>query len=117
MKLYLIGFFSLLISHFAFNQSLIINEVSQGPSGSKEYVELLVIPTSTTQNCETCMDLRGWIIDDNNGYFSNGPDPGEGIASGAVRFSSSNPFWSCIPIGTIIVIYNSGDKIFIRAYN
>ena len=84
MKLYLVGVFSFLISYFAFNQSLIINEVSQGPSGSKEYVEFLVIPTSTTQNCETCMDLRGWIIDDNNGYFSIGNPNGTngvGIAS------------------------------------
>jgi len=108
MKLYLVGVFSFLISYFAFNQSLIINEVSQGPSGSKEYVELLVIPTSTTQNCETCMDLRGWIIDDNNGYFSNGVTNGTGIAAGAVRFSN-NPMWSCVPFGTLIVIYNSAD--------
>lgn len=109
MKLYLVGVFSFLISYFAFNQSLIINEVSQGPSGSKEYVELLVIPTSTTQNCETCMDLRGWIIDDNSGYFSNGNTSQTGVASGAVRFSSNNALWSCVPFGTLIVIYNPAD--------
>jgi hypothetical protein len=103
MKLYLIGIISLLISHFAYNQTLIINEVSQGPSGSKEYVEFLVIPTSTTQNCQTCMDLRGWIIDDNNGYFSNGNTSGTGVAAGAVRFSN-DAIWSCIPFGTLIVI-------------
>lgn len=108
MKLYLVGVFSFLISYFAFNQSLIINEVSQGPSGSKEYVELLVIPTSTTQNCETCMDLRGWIIDDNSGYFSNGNTSQTGVAAGAVRFSN-NALWSCVPFGTLIVIYNSAD--------
>jgi gliding motility-associated-like protein len=108
MKLYLVGVFCFLISYFAFNQSLIINEVSQGPSGSKEYVELLVIPSSTNQNCETCMDLRGWIIDDNNGYFSNGVTTGTGVAAGAIRFST-NTFWSCIPLGTLIVIYNQGD--------
>ncbi len=111
MKLYLVGVFSFLISYFAFNQSLIINEVSQGPSGSKEFVEFLVIPTSTTQNCETCMDLRGWIIDDNNGYFSIGNPNGTngvGIASGACRFSN-DAFWSCIPFGTLIVIYNVVD--------
>lgn len=108
MKLYLFGIFSLLISHFAYNQTLIINEVSQGPSGSKEYVELLVIPTSTTQNCETCMDLRGWIIDDNSGYFSNGNTSGTGVAAGAVRFSN-DAIWSCVPFGTLIVIYNQSD--------
>ena len=108
MKLYLVGVFSFLISFFAFNQSLIINEVSQGPSGSKEYVEFLVIPSSTSQNCVTCMDLRGWIIDDNNGYFSNGVLTSTGVAAGAVRFSN-NIFWSCIPFGTLIVIYNQAD--------
>jgi len=97
-----------LISQFASGQNLIINEVSQGPTGSKEYVELLTIPTNTTQNCVTCMDLRGWIIDDNNGYFSNGVLNGTGVAGGAVRFSN-NTFWSCIPFGTIIVIYNQAD--------
>jgi gliding motility-associated-like protein len=108
MKLYLVGVFSFLISFFAFNQSLIINEVSQGPSGSKEYVEFLVIPTSTTQNCTTCADLRGWVIDDNSGYFSNGNTSQTGVAAGAVRFSN-NALWSCVPFGTLIVIYNHAD--------
>jgi len=108
MKLYLVGVFSFLISYFSFNQSLIINEVSQGPSGSKEYVEFLVIPTSTTQNCTTCADLRGWIIDDNSGYFSNGNTSQTGVAAGAVRFSN-NALWSCVPFGTLIVIYNHAD--------
>ena len=50
---------------------LVINEVSQGPQGSKEYVELLV---TGTFNCDSsnCVDLRGWYIDDNNGSFSTG---------------------------------------------
>lgn len=106
MKIYLFGIFSFLISYFAYNQTLIINEISQGPSGSKEYVEFLVIPT--TQNCETCMDLRGWIIDDNNGYFSNSGTSGTGVAPGAVRFSN-DAIWSCVPFGTLIVIYNHAD--------
>ena len=92
-----------------FGQSLILNEVSQGPSGSKEYVELLVIPGTTSYNCSNyCLDLRGWILDDNNGYFSGGPTSGVGIANGAVRFKN-DPFWQCIPIGTLIVVYNDLD--------
>ncbi len=91
------------------SQSLIINEVSQGPSGSKEYVEFLVVPGSGPYQCSNyCMDLRGWIIDDNNGYFSGGGGSGIGIAAGAVRFSNSS-FWQCIPIGTIILVYNNQD--------
>jgi gliding motility-associated-like protein len=93
---------------FCLSQTLIINEVSQGPSGSKEYIELLVVPTAN-QNCNlTCLDMRGWIIDDNNGFFSNGTTTGTGVASGSVRFTT-NSIWSCVPIGTLIVIYNNGD--------
>ncbi len=93
------------------SQSLRINEVSQGPSGSKEYVELVVIGNSLT-NCSSqpqCLDLRGWILDDNNGYFSNGDLTGTGLANGAIRFAN-NPLWQCINAGTIIVIYNDLDQ-------
>lgn len=91
-------------------QSLRINEVSQGASGSKEYVELLVTGPLLT-NCSDvpqCLDLRGWILDDNNGYFSNGDLTGTGLAAGAIRFSNM-PFWSCVNPGTIILIYNDSD--------
>ena len=107
-------FIFILISFFStssFSQSLIINEVSQGPSASKEYVELLVVPGTSPYQCTNyCIDLRGWIIDDNNGYFSGGGGAGLGIAAGAFRFSN-NVLWSCVPVGTIIVIYNDLDFI------
>lgn len=93
------------------SQSLRINEVSQGPSGSKEYVELVVIGNTLT-DCASqpqCLDLRGWILDDNNGYFSNGDLTGTGLANGAIRFANS-PFWQCINAGTIILIYNDLDQ-------
>ncbi|MFY7945233.1 MAG: hypothetical protein ACOVNZ_11650, partial [Crocinitomicaceae bacterium] len=65
------------LSNSLFSQSLIINEVSQGPTGSKEYVEFLVVPGSGPYQCSNyCIDLRGWIIDDNNGYFSGGGGSG-----------------------------------------
>ncbi|MBL4706775.1 MAG: hypothetical protein JKY54_19755, partial [Flavobacteriales bacterium] len=87
------------------SQTLIVNEVSQGPSGAKEYVEFLV---AGTPGCGTnCMDLRGWIIDDNNGTYASGT--GTGIATGAIRFDPANTFWECIPYGTLIVIYNESD--------
>ncbi len=97
------------LSNSFFSQNLIINEVSQGPSGSKEYVEFLVIPGSGPYQCNNyCLDLRNWIIDDNNGYFSGGPTSGVGIANGAVRFKD-DPFWQCIPVGTLILVYNDLD--------
>ncbi|OJW82636.1 MAG: hypothetical protein BGO69_05990 [Bacteroidetes bacterium 46-16] len=81
-----------------------INEVSQGASGSKEYVELVVVGTRTCS--DSCADLRGWIIDDNNGWLGAGS--GQGIATGCSRFAS-DANWSCVPYGSIILIYNDGD--------
>jgi gliding motility-associated-like protein len=89
-----------------FSQQLIINEISQG-SGAKEYVELVVVGTSTCQTPVPCMDLRGVVLDDNDGYFSTSSS-GSGVAAGAIRFANTT-FWSCIPQGTIIVIYNEND--------
>jgi len=84
---------------------IVINEISQGPNGSKEYVEFLVLGTP----CATsCLDLRFWIFDDNNGFLNGTPTSGVGIAAGAARFAD-NPFWSCIPSGTLITIYNDLD--------
>lgn len=102
-------FSTLFIKGLLLSQSLIINEVSQGATGAQEYVELLVLPGNTVYTCNNyCIDIRGWIIDDNNGYFSGGVTSGTGVAAGAVRFPNS-AFWSCIPVGTLIVIYNSQD--------
>ena len=85
-----------------YSQTLVINEFSNGPSGVQEYLELIAIDTSSVSNaCNQCVDIRGWIIDDNNGYHGS-----SGIASGCNRFSN-NVFWSCIPLGTMITVYNS----------
>lgn len=98
-------FLSLFFSSTFFSQQLIINEVSQG-TGSSEYVEFVVIGSVTCTVPVPCIDLRKVIIDDNNGYFA--PGAGTGIAAGAVRFAD-NIFWSCIPQGTYIVIYNESS--------
>lgn len=87
-------------------QQLYINEVSQGTSGAKEYVEFVVVGNATCQTPVPTIDLRGVVIDDNNGLFATGS--GTGIASGAVRFAN-NVFWSAIPQGTLIVVYNNSD--------
>lgn len=85
-------------------QSVIINEVSNGPAGNQEYMELVVVPT-TTDPCAPapCLDLRNWLIDDNNGYHGS-----VGTAPGVARFRD-HPLWSCVPVGTIILLYNGGD--------
>jgi hypothetical protein len=86
---------------------MIINEVSNGPSGNQEYVEFVVVDTAISYDCSTseppCIDIRGWIFDDNNNYHGS-----SGTATGCLRFSF-DPLWSCVPLGTIIVIYNDAD--------
>lgn len=87
----------------AFSQELIINEVSQGPGNQQEYVEFVVSGDFT---CEAtpCMDLRNVIFDDNNGPTNNGS-----VSNGAMRFANVD-FWSCIPQGTLILVYNATSK-------
>lgn len=103
----LLVFSSILFSSEGFTQTLIINEVSQGEFGNQEYVELIVIDNSVVYDCQNtqppCIDIRGWIFDDNSGYHGT-----SGIATGAIRFSFDN-LWSCVPLGTIILIYNGAD--------
>ena len=86
-------------------QTIIINEFSNGPAGSQEYIEFVVVDTVASYNClggpPPCVDIRGWIIDDNSGYHGTG-----GIAAGCNRFSY-NSIWQCVPLGTIILVYNN----------
>lgn len=110
MKLSIILRFFLLfnlISGVAFSQTLIINEVSNGPSGLTEYVEFVVVDETAVYDCSgsapPCIDIRGWIYDDNTGYHGS-----SGVASGAARFSN-HPLWSCVPLGTVILLYNGLD--------
>lgn len=98
----IIAFF-ILFRFSSISQQLFINEVSQGPSGTFEYVEFIVAGNATCQSPPPCLDMRGIIIDDNNGDFASGS--GQGIATGAMRFANTS-FWECIPQGTIIVVYN-----------
>lgn len=87
------------------NAQLVINELSQGASGAKEYVEFLVIGTPSCDS--STVDLRGWVFDDNNGWHASGA--GRGIAAGHKRFSS-NIQWASIRMGALIVIYNETDR-------
>jgi gliding motility-associated-like protein len=106
MKTLLSIFFSI-ITCSLYSQTLIMNEVSQGVSGSMEYVEFVVADTTVNYNCgltvPPSIDIRGWIFDDNSGYHGTG-----GIAAGAVRFSF-DPLWAAVPMGTIILIYNDAS--------
>jgi len=95
-------------SRFFNAQTLIINEFSNGPSGAQEYIEFIVVDDNVFYDCGNttppCVDIRGWIIDDNSGYHGAG-----GVAGGCNRFSY-NSLWQCIPIGTIITVYNDAER-------
>lgn len=84
---------------------LVINELSQGPTGTKEYVEFLVTGTVSCGSPNT-VDLRGWIIDDNNSWHASGS--GTGIATGHAKFDSI-PQWANVKIGSLILVYNDAD--------
>lgn len=103
---YFIGFIFTIFIHLSLHaQQLIVNEFSQGNSGTREYIELVVAGTKTCT--DSCMDLRNWIIDDHNGWY--GASSGQGIATGCMRFANIAN-WSCVPYGSIILLYNDGDK-------
>ena len=94
---------SLVSSTHLFSQSLVLNEVSNG-TGTAEYVEIVVTGPVHCDSPPDSIDIRHWIIDDNNGYFN-----GTGIAPGVCRFSNDN-LWKNIPTGTLIVIYRGTNK-------
>jgi hypothetical protein len=87
-------------------EGLIINEWSNGPVGNEEYYEFVV-----AGECGTTVDIRGYILDDNNGTFTNPADysgTASGIAPGHFRFSN-NAQWASIPVGSLIVVYNADE--------
>jgi len=97
----------LFLPTFYFCQTLIINEFSNGPVGAQEYIEFIVVDDNAFYDCGNttppCVDIRGWIIDDNSGYHGTG-----GVAAGCNRFSY-NALWQCVPLGTIITVYNNAE--------
>ena len=107
-KLYLLLLLFFVTTFYApiFAQSLMLNEISQGPSGNKEYIEMVVTWNPSCLPAIPCIDLRGYYLDDNNGTFATGA--GVGIATGCIRLTN-DPLWSCVPAGTIIVIHNDLD--------
>ena len=85
---------------------LIVNELSNGPSLEKEYIELIVIGPACTN-----VDIRNIKVDDNNGTIFNGFSTtlvNGGVSTGHMRFANL-AVWSAVPTGSIILIYNNAD--------
>lgn len=95
-----------MLSAFAANaQGLLLNEVSNGATGTnQEFVEMIVMGDPLAPLAP--VDLRGWILDDNNGSFL----PANGVAPGHFRISTSCTALSTITPGSIIVVYNAADR-------
>jgi subtilisin-like proprotein convertase family protein len=70
----------------AFSRPALINEISQGASGTKEWVEILVTRDA---------DLRGWQLSDRLNLYTTFADV---------------PLWSQVRAGTLIVIHNGADR-------
>jgi Secretion system C-terminal sorting domain len=103
-KIYLLYILLLtILTQNSYSQGLIINEVNQGPAGAQEYVELLVV--GNTAQPTGNISLAGWVIDDNNGEFEGFTTTG--VAPGHIRIAAGN--LTNVPIGSIIIIYNSAD--------
>jgi hypothetical protein len=91
MQRFLIVLLAMLWTHDSIqSQSVIINEMSQGSDGGKEWVELLIVDEG--------VDLRGWELGDFD----------DGIWHSIAEFTTNSEL-STIASGTVIVIYNSGD--------
>ncbi len=76
--------------------SVIVNEFGQGRAGNGEWIELLVIGAGPG----TAVDLRGWVLQDRQGDSRGGV---------FITFAD-HPAWAAVPAGTLIVLYNYGDK-------
>lgn len=101
----LMATFFCLCATYTADAQLVLNEMSQGQSGAKEYIELVVIGNRSCT--DSTADIRNWVIDDNNGWL--GAATGQGIAQGCMRFANTAT-WQHVPYGSIILVYNDGDK-------
>lgn len=107
----LLAALAMLSSTAAHASGLIVNEVSQGTSGAKEFYEFVVVGNAS--NPSTPLDLNGWIFDDNNGDWGGG-GTGIGTASGYAQFDATTNAAVCgalssVTPGSIIVVYNDAD--------
>jgi len=86
---------------------VVINEMVRGDK-QRHYIELLVVGDG---KCGQVCDLRGMILDDNNGEImeSSVVDVSNifelGVNLGFVRFPHIDN-WASVPVGSLILIYN-----------
>ncbi|MEL6657492.1 MAG: hypothetical protein AAFP77_29090 [Bacteroidota bacterium] len=88
--------------------SVIVNEASTKSDSKGQFVELLVLGNG---NCEDSLDMRGYILDDNNGRLISAGElifesnvNNLGINPGFLVFKH-HPNWEKVPHGSLILIY------------
>lgn len=93
--------------------TVIVNEINRRESGAGQFVELLVVGNGV---CGDSFDLRGYHLDDNNGYLIPGNSFVNSFSSyligadpGFLTFSFA-PSWASVPNGSLIVIYDEGGE-------
>ncbi len=92
-------------AQYSLAQGLIVNEISNGLTGAREYIEYVVVGSSATPLAP--VNLTNWILDDNNGSFE-AVGVGTGITSGHIVITGT--CFSAMPPGAIIVLYNASDR-------
>jgi len=91
--------------------ALMVTEISNGPSGNCEYVVMAVAPCMANPHADS-VDIRGWILDDNNGVFNNNTcGSNRGIGTGHYRLAFDN-VWEKVPVGSSIVLYDYDDNCY-----
>ncbi len=93
---------------------IVVNEYNRNKEGKEQYLELLVAGEG---ECGDTFDLRGYHIDDNNGYlipansFVNSFNLEKiGVDLGYLTFSQAES-WASVPTGSLIIIYSeNGTK-------
>ena len=94
-------------------REMIVNETNRESDGRGQYVELLVLGGC---NCEDYTDLRGYILDDNNGYLIPAGqnvnyynlESSIGANDGYLAFNFSEN-WDSVPNGSLILVYDERD--------
>ena len=90
---------------------LVVTEAGQGPDNDCQYIEMIAANCGTNMGKE--VDLRGWIINDNAGWYGSGQCNTTGVHPGHLRLSDED-VWAAVPVGSILVLYNNNKNCYGR---
>lgn len=91
--------------------ALVVTEAGQGAHNDCQYIEMIAANCGTNMGKE--VDLRGWIINDNAGWYGSGQCNATGVHPGHLRLSDED-VWAAVPVGNILVLYNNNRNCYGR---